>query len=121
MWLTLDQIADGIDVKEEERKMKISIDYDDTYTRDPAFWDNFARAALAKGHKVYCVSARGTQHMDEPKRSIGQIIGPDNCFGTGLRPKRHFMWHVHGIYIDVWIDDQPEMIVDQEIDGLYMP
>jgi hypothetical protein len=121
MWLTLDQIADGIDVKEEERKMKISIDYDDTYTRDPNLWDQFAAAAVKRGHQVYCVSARGEQHMDDPRRTIGQIIGPDNCFGTGLRQKRDFMWHTHKIYIDVWIDDQPEMIVDQEVDGLWIP
>lgn len=121
MWLTLDQIADGIDSDKEETKMKISIDYDDTYTRDPKLWDQFATNAISRGHQVYCVSARGTQHMDEPKRSIGQIIGPENCFGTGLQPKREFMWRVHNIYIDVWIDDQPEMIVDYQIDGLYLP
>jgi hypothetical protein len=121
MWLTLDQIADGITEDKEETKMKISIDYDDTYTKDPLLWNWFAQQALDRGHKVYCVSARGAQHMDDPKMTIGQIIGPDNCFGTGLRPKRHFMWHVHGIYIDVWIDDQPEMIIDDATEGLYMP
>lgn len=121
MWLTLDQISDGTEVKEELPKMKISIDFDDTYTRDPKLWDRFAVDAIARGHQVYCVSARGTQHMDEPKRSIGLIIGPENCFGTGMRPKRHFMWHVHKIRIDIWIDDSPEMIVDQEIEGLYLP
>ena len=121
MWLTLDQIADGINEDEEETKMKISIDFDDTYTKDPKLWDRFAADAIARGHQVYCVSARGTQHMDEPKRTIGQIIGPENCFGTGLRPKRHFMHHVHKIDIDVWIDDMPEMIVDDPTEGLYLP
>jgi hypothetical protein len=28
---------------------------------------------------------------------------------------------MHKIDIDVWIDDMPEMIVEKEIDGLYMP
>jgi hypothetical protein len=101
--------------------MNISLDFDDTYTKDPVLWDNFAKNAINLGHKVYCVSARGTQHMDDPKHTIGRIIGPDNCFGTGLRPKRHFMWHVHSIKIDVWIDDMPELIVDEQIEGLYMP
>jgi hypothetical protein len=31
------------------------------------------------------------------------------------------MWHVHKIVINVWIDDSPEMITDQEIEGLYLP
>jgi hypothetical protein len=105
----------------KETKMNISIDYDDTYTKDPLLWNWFAQEALNRGHKVYCVSARGTQHMDDPKMTIGRVIGAENCFGTGLRPKRHFMHHVHKINIDVWIDDMPEMITDPEIDGLYMP
>jgi hypothetical protein len=115
MWHSLDH--DGV----EEKKMKISIDYDDTYTRDPVLWDKFAADALARGHQVYCVSARGESEMGDPKRTIGQVVGPDNCFGTGLLPKRDFMWRKHGIYIDVWIDDQPEMIVDREIEGLWIP
>jgi hypothetical protein len=101
--------------------MNISIDYDDTYTKDPLLWNWFAQEALKRGHKVYCVSARGTQHMDHPKLTIGRVIGPDNCFGTGLRPKREFMRTMHKIDIDVWVDDTPEMIVEKEIDGLYMP
>jgi len=82
MWNSLDY--DGV----EEKKMNISIDYDDTYTKDPLMWNWFAQQALDRGHKVYCVSARGTQHMDDPKNTIGRIIGAENCFGTGLRPKR---------------------------------
>lgn len=101
--------------------MKISIDYDDTYTKDPLLWNWFAQQALDRGHQVYCVSARGEQHMDDPKMTIGRIIGVENCFGTGLQQKRQFMWKKHGIYIDVWIDDMPEYIVDKDIDGLYMP
>lgn len=41
MWLTLDQIVD-----EKENKMNISIDFDDTYTKDPLMWNWFAKQAL---------------------------------------------------------------------------
>lgn len=91
--------------------MNISIDYDDTYTKDPLMWNWFAQQALERGHKVYCVSARGVQHMDEPKQTIGRIIGAENCFGTNLVPKRDYMMTFRKIHIDVWIDDLPEMIV----------
>jgi len=36
--------------------MKLSIDYDDTYTKDPILWDLFAQNAITRGHTVYCVS-----------------------------------------------------------------
>ena len=114
MWPSLDY--DGL----EENIMRISIDYDDTYTKDPLMWNWFAKSALDRGHEVYCVSARGWQHMDDPKNTIGRIIGADNCFGTGMKPKKEYMWEAHKINIDVWIDDMPEMIVNH-VDGLYIP
>jgi hypothetical protein len=114
MWNSLDY--DGV----KETKMKISIDYDDTYTKDPLLWNWFAKEAMERGHQVYCVSARGEQHMEDPRNTLGLVVGAENCFGTGLRPKREFMLQVHKIKIDIWIDDMPEMIVEQ-IDGLYIP
>lgn len=92
--------------------MKLALDYDDTYTKDPLLWNWFAKEAIDRGHQVYCVSARSEQHMDDPKMTIGRVIGAENCFGTGHCPKRHFMRDVHRIKIDVWIDDMPEMIVE---------
>ena len=101
--------------------MIISIDYDHTYTRDPKLWDEFAKNAIKNGHTVYCVSARAEADMVEPKNTIGQIIGPANCFGTNLQPKREFMIKKHNIRIDVWIDDQPFFIDGDYTTGLIMP
>lgn len=113
MWGSLDY--DGV----EETKMIISIDFDDTYTKDPKLWDRFAVDAIARGHTVYCVSARSEQDMCDPKRSIGLIIGEHNCIGTNLQPKREFMRTMHKVHVNVWIDDMPDMIVER-IEGLYM-
>lgn len=109
MWNSLDY--GGV----KETRMKISIDYDDTYTRDPLLWNWFAQQALDRGHQVYCVSARSVRDMDEPKMTIGRVIGPENCFGTNLKPKKVFMLDAHRIKIDVWIDDTPEMIVEPDM------
>ena len=94
--------------------MKIALDYDDTYTKDPLLWNWFAKEALDRGHQVYCVSARSERDMDSPKLTIGRVIGPENCFGTNLKPKREYMKSNHGIKIDVWIDDTPDAIVEND-------
>lgn len=100
--------------------MIISLDYDDTYTKDPLMWNWFAKQAMDRGHTVYCVSARSERDMDDPKATIGRVIGPDNCFGTNLMAKRTFMEQHKRIKVNVWIDDLPEMIVDTERLNLYI-
>jgi hypothetical protein len=91
--------------------MKIAIDYDDTYTRDPLMWNWFVAQARERGHEVYCVTARSEQSLDEVRFTLGQHLEPGNVVGTNHKAKRKFMAD-RGIMIDVWIDDQPEMIVD---------
>lgn len=93
--------------------MNISIDFDDTYTRDPQFWNNFIYLAQASGHKVYCVTARGEEYECEEdmqvKPTIGQLVGQDSCIFTNGMQKRQFCLD-RGIKIHVWIDDMPEAI-----------
>lgn len=105
-------------------EMKISVDFDDTYTKDPLLWDAFIKNAMARGHTVYCVTARSTEpyDTDEVYDSIGLLIGRDNCIFTAGVSKRRFVW-TKKIKIDVWIDDSPEMIIDGKItmDGMWIP
>jgi hypothetical protein len=92
--------------------MNISIDFDDTYTRDPQLWNEFVCSAHAKGHTVYCVTARGMHYSDEVTEvtdSIGKFVSPHNCIFTDGKPKRQFCLDI-GIVIHVWIDDMPEAI-----------
>jgi hypothetical protein len=96
--------------------MIICIDYDDTYTADPGLWDNFAAAAIRRGHDVWCVSARADSSMDKARYSIGAIIGDNRCVGTNGAAKRDFLFKTRGVYGDIWIDDMPETVC-----GDYLP
>ena len=104
--------------------MILSIDYDDTYTRDPLFWNWVAQEAMQRGHDVWCVSARHPAHMDEPKQTIGQVIGADKCIGTNGKAKRDTLYSEHGVYADIWVDDMPDTVVTEyepTDGGLWVP
>lgn len=63
--------------------MKIALDYDGTYTADPALWDGFIARAKARGHSVWIVTCR---RDTEENREEVKVPG---CFVifTGLAPK----------------------------------
>lgn len=85
--------------------MLIAIDYDDTWTRDRAFWLAFARLASANGHKVIGVTMRHESDNDDMCRHYSKM----KLYCTGGKPKRKFMTD-RGIMVDIWIDDSPEFI-----------
>jgi len=91
--------------------MNISVDFDDTYTRDPAMWDSFVKLAQAAGHTVYCVTMRNNRGMERTEviESIGQLVGSDKCIFTDGRAKGKFCLEL-GILINVWIDDMPSAV-----------
>lgn len=93
--------------------MNIGMDYDDTYTRHPAMWDKVFKIMREAGHKIYIVTWRTMsecvplyQHLD------GKVHG---IFPTARKAKARFM-EQQGIFIDVWIDDNPLAITkDMEV------
>ena len=91
--------------------MNISLDYDNTYTRDPVYWNQFIDLSARSGHSVYCVTMRYNHQWeaDEVINSIGLKIGKDNCYFTNRKNKKEFMFGKN-ISIDVWIDDNPFFI-----------
>ena len=105
--------------------MILSIDYDDTYTRDPLFWNWVCEEAMKRGHDVWCVSARHNDYpMDEARQTIGRIIGADKCVGANGVAKRDHLFKTHGVYADVWIDDMPDTVTvgyDVGEAGLWVP
>lgn len=80
--------------------MVIAIDYDETWTADPALFASFADMARAAGHTPIIVTGRG-----EERRPVGLPL-PVYC--TGGRAKRWYMLEVHQMHVDVMVDDTPE-------------
>ena len=92
--------------------MILAIHFDETHTRDPDLWDLFLSAAIAKGYRILCVSARHERQMGEVRETIGRLIGPEACLGTGGAPKRRYVAEAADTHVDVWIDDAPESVVE---------
>jgi len=84
--------------------MNLSLDYDNTYTRDPVFWDTFIESCNAHGHIVYCVTMRtpaeGVSVIEDLQSKVKEIIFTS-------RKNKHDVCFAKGISIDVWIDDIP--------------
>ncbi len=76
--------------------MKIAIDYDGTYTQDPALWNAFIGQAELAGHSVTCVTMR---YPTEP------IDMPCDVFYTSRKAK------AMAFKADVWIDDSPHWLL----------
>lgn len=95
--------------------MNISIDYDETYTRDPQAWDQIIDILKNSGHKVYCVTMRSDDFPGESLEVCACLNGKvDAIFFTSGRQKSEYMYDM-GINIHVWIDDMPGTIVTSYI------
>lgn len=81
--------------------MNISLDWDGTYTADPELWNQFVQLAQQRGHKVTIVTGRGPKEV-VPRSDLPIVY----CDRTAKR--NHF-------HADVWIDDMPQWIVEDEI------
>jgi hypothetical protein len=91
--------------------MKIALDYDQTYSLDPVFWNRFIFSAHGSGHEVRIVTMRG-RDLDRTKALIEvEEILP--VIYTGGVAKKWFLTHFGGDFQpDVWIDDKPESILN---------
>lgn len=85
--------------------MKIALDYDETFTRDPDFWKMFANFAKNVGHEVRIVTARDRTHdnIDERVGDIPVIY----CNGVA---KWFICHHFEDWDPDIWIDDKPQSV-----------
>ncbi len=86
--------------------MIISIDYDETWTLDPPFWQRFCRQAVRSGHMVILVTNRPGTAFDckELRKNVSGWVSEIVFAGTS--PKRAAA-AARGFRPDVWIDDLP--------------
>lgn len=89
--------------------MTIALDYDDTFTRDPAFWTAVVDAGRKFGHKFVCITARRDTFDNRAELSNALPAGVDAYFSYD-EPKSDFARR-KGIVVDVWVDDLPGWIV----------
>lgn len=91
---------------------KFAIDFDDTFTADPAFWAEFIKRGKERGHSFCMVTAR--KQTEENTDLINGMLDQYGCqmciYFTNLRSKLLHMGRL-GIKIDIWIDDDPETLV----------
>ena len=84
--------------------MKIALDYDDTYTRHPNFWNEFIRY----GSEVFDVDIRIVTHRHPDLDNIGEM--PIPIIYTNGVAKKFFCEFYAGWVPDVWVEDRPETI-----------
>ena len=90
-------------------KLTIAIDYDDTYTADPPFWNKVIELAKDHGHNMICITARRNilEHRRELINSLPEGI---ETYFSYDEPKADFIKR-QNIVVDIWIDDSPGWIV----------
>ncbi len=89
--------------------MNLSLDYDNTYTRDPVFWDTFIGMAKRHGHRVYCVTMRTPEEGEEVIRYLRDKT--EMIIFTSRKAKQDYVAKLM-VSIDIWIDDMPWFILN---------
>lgn len=84
--------------------MLIALDYDDTFTRDPAAWISFIELMNSHGHVVVCATMR---NASQGVPGMPEHVAVIYTFSQAKKPYLRNM----GIRPDIWIDDRPEWIL----------
>jgi hypothetical protein len=90
--------------------MIIAIDYDGTWSADPELFAGVAKLAAARGHEVWCVTARSDAMMGPVLKMVGPVIGEARCISVGRLSKAATFKRLRGVDADIWIDDMPESV-----------
>lgn len=87
--------------------MLIALDYDETYTADPEFWDMVISAAEYRGHTVICATMRHEHEGADVIAALGKKV--EKIIFTGRKAKHEFVQKA-GYYPSVWVDDSPHWL-----------
>jgi hypothetical protein len=87
---------------------RIAIDFDETYTADPACFAEIVAVLRRYQHRPLIVSCR--RNTPKNRNVISEIVGDDLLIIlTDLKPKRPFCESM-GLPVDIWMDDMPECV-----------
>jgi hypothetical protein len=92
--------------------MLLALDFDETYTLDPEFWDLLIAAAKHRGHSVICATMRHEHEGEEIIAALGDKV--EAIIFTGRKAK-HANVHEQGYYPSVWIDDSPHWLYEDSL------
>lgn len=90
--------------------LSIALDYDDTYSADPEFWENFLQLAENCGHNVFIVTYRDERYDFDRTLSLLKNNGTKVYFTRGVA-KQWWMEQFSDETVNIWIDDKPEAIL----------
>ena len=94
--------------------MLIVIDFDGTYTNDPALWDAFIKMAKENYHEVFCATMRYEDtEGDLVKKCLEGKV--DRIIFTNRLGKIAEVRKQTGRNPDIWIDDDPAWLFDDAI------
>lgn len=93
--------------------MRIALDWDETFTRSPRFWRDFVLLAWKAGHEVRIVTFRHPNNLGDIRATLNkfQMVDKLPTIATNYIQKRTAC-NALGWLPDVWIDDSPEFIVE---------
>lgn len=88
--------------------MLISLDFDDTFTKHPAFWLDFLK--LAEQHQVNVICC--TLRFDTPENleTLREHLPADLPILFCNHNYKRETAKKAGLKVDVWIDDMPEAV-----------
>ena len=90
--------------------MKIALDFDNTFTKEPQLWLNFIHSARMLGNEVKIVTSR---HPGCPVHFNFAQFGIDVIYCSATAKRKHYD-------ADVWIDDDPKHIdLDHDMSLIY--
>ena len=103
--------ASGFKEEKREKNLCVALDYHNTYSADPKFWDTFIYMCWMRKWDVYCITHHtGEKQNEKLMDSIGKILPADKIIFTMGKAKLDYVKSL-GIEIDIWIDNNPIHII----------
>jgi hypothetical protein len=103
--------ASGYHEEKRDKNLSVALDYHNTYSADPKFWDTFIYMCWMRKWDVYCITHHvGEKQNEKLMDSIGKILPKDCIIFTMGKAKQDYVDSI-GLKIDIWIDNNPIHIV----------